>query len=153
MKKFFIFVCLLISVFLTLSITGAVAKLYKEQQSQVEAENFNYIDEQLKNIKPYDANGRVNGNEWIKALNMIDKKVSINNNNKIGNWKKLFEEVLGHGLVVSSDLYQDGGSIEWKLKNGTRIYYDKGMTSNEYGWLTVTHPDGTVEKFKPNGKK
>ena len=57
------------------------------------------------------------------------------------------------GKLERFDTYRDGGSREYFLKDGTKIYRDNGIGSKERGFTTITRPDGTVEKYNTEGVK
>lgn len=116
-----------------------------------ENEKVRTVVEQASDIKPYDKNWRVNGGEWAKALQIIDKNISYWYANKA--WNMAFEQILGKGHVKSGEAERDGGSKFWILNDGTRVYLNKGIFSAESGYVTVRHPDGTEEKFNPDGIK
>lgn len=109
--------------------------------------------EQAKNIKPYDENGRVNGGEWAKAINIIHDNISWGSKRGLDAWNVAFRNILGKGQVINTDTYRDGGSKEWTLQNGTVVFYNNNPGSEECDYVTVTHPDGSKEKFKPDGSK
>lgn len=109
--------------------------------------------EQAKDIKPYDDNGRVNGGEWAKAVQIIHSNISWGSMEGLEDWYNAFEKILGKGQVIDIDTYRDGGSQEFTLQDGTVVYLDNEIGGNEVGYITVTHADRTVEKFKPDGTK
>lgn len=44
--------------------------------------------------------------------------------------------------------------LEMKSKsNCSTVRLDNNFSGNEIGYITVNHPDGTSEKFRPDGKK
>ena len=127
----------------------------EEAQKKEEAKNekIKATAEQAIDIKPYDDNGRVNGGEWAKAFQIIHQNISWGNREGLETWEKAFENILGKGQVTHTSTYRDGGSKEWTLKDGTVVYLNNQFGGSEVGYVTVKHPDGTSEKFKPDGNK
>ena len=109
--------------------------------------------EQAKDIKPYDENGRVNGGEWAKAIQIIHNNISWWSFEGLKLRKQAFEKILGKQQIFRVETYRDGGSTEWYLKNGTIVFLDNSISSSEVGYITVYHPNGTEEKFNTDGVK
>lgn len=129
-------------------------KVMEAKKKQEEMNNLvNNTKEQAKDIKAYDDNGRVNGAEWAKAIKIIKSNISWGSREGLQTWEAAFENILGQGQVVHTSTYRDGGSTEWTLADGTKVYLDNNCSRNEIGYVTVTHPDGSKEKFKPDGTK
>lgn len=135
--------------------TKTRAERIKEAQKKEEAKNekVKATVEEARDIKPYDDNDRVNGGEWAKAFQIIHKNISWGNSEGLETWEKAFEDILGKGQVVDTSTYRDGGTKEFTLKDGSTVRLDNNLSGNEIGYVTVKHPDGTSEKFKPDGTK
>ena len=54
--------------------------------------------------------------------------------------------------VVDVNLLRDGGSLEVKLQDGTVIYQDNAFMTGD-GSVSITKPDGTVEKYSRDGER
>ena len=54
--------------------------------------------------------------------------------------------------VVNVNLLRDGGSFEVTLQDGTVIYQDKEFMLGD-GSISITKPDGTVEKYSRDGER
>ncbi len=64
-------------------------------------------------------------------------------------------EFFGHSYgvnVVDVNLLRDGGSFEVTLQDGTVIYQDKAFMTGD-GSVSITKPDGTVEKYSRDGER
>lgn len=120
---------------------------------ELENEKVEAAVEQAKDIKPYDENGRVNGGEWAKAIQIIHNNISWWSFEELELREEAFEKILGKGQVFRVDTLRDGGSTEWYLKNGTRVFLDNSISSSEVGYITVYNPNGTEEKFNTDGVK
>ena len=108
---------------------------------------INKAVEQAKDIKIYDDNGRINGGEWSKALQIIRSNIEY----KPGEYsddRDIALNILAKEKITKTSMYKDGGSKEWTLANGTKVHYN---IHNDC--VTVTHPDGSKEQFNPDGTK
>jgi len=133
--------------------TRAERGMEAKKKQEARNEKIKTTIEQAKEIKPYDDNGRVNGGEWAKAVQIIHSNIRCGNMEGLEDWNNAFEKILGKGQVVHTSTYRDGGSKEFKLQDGTKVYLNNRIGGNEIGYITVTHADGSVEKFKPDGTK
>ena len=134
--------------------TKTRAERIKEAQKKEEARNekIKATIEQAKNIKPYDDNGHVNGGEWAKAFQIIYQNISCNDYEDLKTWGKAFENILGKGQIADASTYRDG-SKAFTLKDSSIVFLNNDFFSDEFGYVTVKHPDETTEKFKPDGTK
>ena len=53
---------------------------------------------------------------------------------------------------MNVNLLRDGGSFEVTLQDGTVIYQDKEFMLGD-GSVSITKPDGTVEKYSRDGER
>lgn len=108
---------------------------------------INNAIEHAKNVKIYDANGRVNGGEWSKAIQIISSYIKYERGDRSDD-RNIALNILAGGKITNTATYKDGGSEEWTLSNGTKVHYN---IHNDC--VTVTHPDGSKEQFNPDGTK
>ena len=55
--------------------------------------------------------------------------------------------------IKEANTIRDGGSKEFVLNDGTTIFFDNKFNGQENGFVTITYPDGTKEKYSPQGQK
>lgn len=108
--------------------------------------------EQARHIKPYDEKGHINGREWAKAIQIINKNISKKSPEDYKAWRSAFYKILSPNWQIRNEIsYKDGGSKKWELKDGSNVFLNNNMNSNEKGYLTVTYTDKSKKTFKPNG--
>ena len=55
--------------------------------------------------------------------------------------------------IQDGDIIKDGGSLVFTLTNGINIFINQACCGDpQYGFVTITWPDGTQKKFNPQGK-
>lgn len=125
-------------------------------RAEIQAEEMKKMKEisaKLENIKElvseYDIN---NGSDVTKALNVLDENISRGNREGSQIYDMAISNLFS-GKLERFDTFRDGGSREYLLKDGTKIYRDNGFGSKERGFTTITRPDGTVEKYNTEGVK
>lgn len=94
------------------------------------------------------------GSGLTHVLTTVDKNFSAVNHDRDSykEYAEAIQMVFGDNLE-SADSLRDGGSREYTLKDGTRIFHNHSLTGNEQGYVTITRPDGTVEKYSPDGER
>ncbi len=130
-----------------------IQNVYKNTKTRAEqkAEEMKKMKEQAQQLE--DINSKIaeykpdKGADITKALNTITEEAESDNLEEIA-VSKFFK-----GQIERVDTYRDGGSKEYTLKDGTVIYHDNAIGGSEVGFVTITHPDGTKEKYNPEGKK
>lgn len=97
-------------------------------------------------VKDYDI---TNGSDLAKAINILRHASSKDDSSIYDSAvQSLFK-----GQIKNVDTYRDGGSREYTLNDGTVVYHDNDFSGDEIGFVTITHPDGTKEKYNPKGEK
>ena len=118
-----------------------------------EMKKMKEISAKLENIKEQTADYDINnGADLAKAFNVLDENISKGNSEGVQIYDMAISNLFG-GKLERFDTYRDGGSREYFLKDGTKIYRDNGIGSKERGFTTITRPDGTVEKYNTEGVK
>ncbi len=107
------------------------------------------LDEIGKLIADYDIS---KGSDLTKALTTIDANISAGNKDGYELYNAAISKLF-NGQLVNTNVYRDGGSREYTLKDGTKIFHDNRIFGEENGFVTITRPDGSVEKYNPEGEK
>lgn len=114
-------------------------------QNYVKDKNGELVETDDFMFTAYDENG---GNIYTGAdISKLFNSEGFN----IDSAKEFFENTYN---VTASDinLLRDGGSIEIKLSDGTVIYQDNAFMTGD-GSVTITKPDGAVEKYSRDGER
>ena len=53
--------------------------------------------------------------------------------------------------LEDANMYRDNGAVIFKLKDGTKLIHNQGLSGSEKGYLTVIFPDGYVMKYNAQG--
>ena len=90
-----------------------------------------------------------NGSDFAKALNLINNKIE-NNSDNVSLRNKALDFIFNN--KYEKVVYRDG-SEEYKLPDGIAIFYNNKLLDPENGYVKITHTDGRVEKYSPDGQK
>lgn len=131
-------------------INNSAIKLNTTNNQNIDAEKLNQFKEQFETFS--------NINNQISQLDLGTKtgfSQAINLINKEG--KGQLKEMLIHtnfqNKIKEANTIRDGGSKEFVLNDGTTIFFDNKFNGQENGFVTITYPDGTKEKYSPQGQK
>jgi hypothetical protein len=122
------------------------AEIQKQKEMEQKSEQL------IGMVKDYDYK---NGSDVAKALNIIRENSEIGSSEGLEVHDNAIYEFFKE-QVVDVDSYRDGGSRLYYLEDGTKIYHDNSISSmfrGESGAVTITHPDGTEEKYNNKGEK
>ncbi len=92
------------------------------------------------------------GSGLTQALNFVRENMDIGNSDGL----KLYDAAIADlfkGNIQNIETYRDGGSRLYTLKDGTTVYHDNTIFGQENGFVTITRPDGSAEKYNPEGEK
>ncbi len=92
------------------------------------------------------------GSGLTKALNYISEKISFGSSEGMQMYDSAVN-TLFKGQLQDVKKARDGGSTLYTLKDGTTIFHDNKFLGDENGFVTITKPDGSVEKYNPQGEK
>ncbi len=131
--------------------------VYQNTKTRAEIQAEEIAKTKAKAAKLEEINGLVaeydikNGSELTKGLNTISSHVSAGNSAGLEVFDAAVSNFL-NGQIQSVDTYRDGGSRLYTLKDGTKIYHDHKFMGSEVGFVTITHPDGSIEKYNAEGE-
>lgn len=118
-----------------------------------EIKNMKKASQKLESVRQMIADFDVTtGTGLTQALNTIDEIIDRGDEEGL----KLYDmsvSNLFNGQLERFDTYRDGGSREYILKDGTKVFHDNKIFGEENGYVTITHPDKTVEKYTPEGER
>ncbi len=127
-------------------------KTRAEQQAE-EVAKLKEKAETLNNLKQGIAQFDITtGAGLTKALTYISNNIRTGNSEGM----EIYETVtrgLFNGQLEQVDTYRDGGSRVYRLKDGTEIYHNHKIGSDEYGFVSIIKQDEIVEKYNPDGEK
>lgn len=86
-----------------------------------------------------------------KAMNEARNKLPIGSRAGSKAFDRVINQIFGENLQ-SVDTMRDGGSLEITLKDGSVINMNNAFMVGD-GSVTITKPDGTVEKYSAEGEK
>ncbi len=92
------------------------------------------------------------GSDLAKGLNILRSNVSIGNKEGMHIYDSAISDFF-KGQLQNVDTSRDGGSRLYTLKDGTTIYHDNQIMGKENGFVTITYPDGKIEKYNAEGEK
>ncbi len=134
-------------------------KTRAEQQAEEVAKLKAAAEKQKANAEKLEnVNNEINkmdtstGSGLTKALNYIGENISWGSSEGL----KMYDSAINNlfkDQLEDVGTYRDGGSRIYTLKDGTTIFHDNKLFGAENGFVTITRPDGSVEKYNPQGEK
>lgn len=115
----------------------------------------------LKNISPKDADSSY---DFVSLMadrcdikdgsNLSSVLVAIHNERLRPEQQEALYKKLFKNEYSKYDMYRDGGSLEFKLKNGEKVFINKRLGDRgHYCWVVISHKDRTKEVYNDEGEK